>query len=282
MGDCILTLPVLSFLRNLYPECAIDVLGNAAMRETAALSGIPGSLYDIDNPLFLPLYTGSGNAAFDSFICRYNHVYIFSAADPEPIKQRVLVAGVCHCFILDPRPPSIYRRHITRHLLSICDEFQPTDEPVELSGPCVFPENAQNGLLIHPGSGSPSKNWPPDRFRAVIEAWEGKCTVLLGPAECERGIAGVFDGTEIVTPGTVDELCRTLMAASWYLGNDSGVSHCTAWCRTSGVVMFGPTDPDVWRPLGDRMAVIRADDKIMDNINVNDVLTALRMCAASV
>ena len=39
--------------------------------------------------------------------------------------------------------------------------------------------------------------------------------------------------------------------ASAFVGNDSGISHLAAAIGTPGVVLFGPTDPRRWRPLGE-------------------------------
>ena len=278
LGDCILTLPVISRLHSIFQDSAIDILGNAAMRDTGALTGLSDCHYDIDDPLFLPLFTGRDEPVFNEFISRYDCVYIFSVADPEPIEQHVMAAGVHHCSILDPRPPSTHRRHITKYLLSICDK---TDNTVELPSPHVSPMHARHGLIVHPGSGSLSKNWPPDRFRAVVDAWGDDCTVLLGPAEHERGLAGIFDGLNTICPETVADLCRALLSASLYLGNDSGGSHCAAWCRTPGVALFGPSDPEIWGPVGAMTTVIMADSGDMEEIGIDVVITALRQYTAS-
>jgi ADP-heptose:LPS heptosyltransferase len=41
------------------------------------------------------------------------------------------------------------------------------------------------------------------------------------------------------------------LAGCWaYLGNDSGVSHLAGLVGARTVAVFGPTAPDVWRPLG--------------------------------
>jgi ADP-heptose:LPS heptosyltransferase len=34
-----------------------------------------------------------------------------------------------------------------------------------------------------------------------------------------------------------------------YLGNDSGISHLAGACGIPLLVLFGPTDPTIWRPL---------------------------------
>ena len=45
--------------------------------------------------------------------------------------------------------------------------------------------------------------------------------------------------------------------AAGFVGNDSGVSHLAAASGAPGVAIFGPTDPDRWRPLG-RVRIVRS------------------------
>jgi ADP-heptose:LPS heptosyltransferase len=45
--------------------------------------------------------------------------------------------------------------------------------------------------------------------------------------------------------------------AAGFVGNDSGVSHLAAAAGAPGVAIFGPTDPDRWRPIG-WVRVVRA------------------------
>jgi len=62
--------------------------------------------------------------------------------------------------------------------------------------------------------------------------------------------------------------------ATAFVGNDSGVSHLAAAVGASGIVIFGPTDPARWRPLGSRtINVLRREP--LDSINVHEVADAL-------
>ena len=84
-----------------------------------------------------------------------------------------------------------------------------------------------------------------------------RALVVLGPAESTlepplnaRGIARLRDQPL----STIAGLARL---AAGFVGNDSGVSHLAAAAGAPGVTIFGPTDPDRWRPLG-RVKVVRA------------------------
>ena len=111
-------------------------------------------------------------------------------------------------------------------------------------------------VLLFPGSSSAHKNWPAENFAALANALPPplRALVMLGPAEraieprlmpllVARGVAWLRDQPL----GTVAGLARI---AAGFVGNDSGVSHLAAAAGAPGVAIFGPTDPDRWRPLG--------------------------------
>jgi hypothetical protein len=105
--------------------------------------------------------------------------------------------------------------------------------------------------VIHPFSGSPRKNWPLERFRAVADRIARRWPVhwCAGPEEELPGAARFAD---------LGELARWLAAANVYIGNDSGISHLAAACGVPVVALFGPTDPHIWAPRG-RAAVLAFD-----------------------
>jgi lipopolysaccharide heptosyltransferase III len=130
-------------------------------------------------------------------------------------------------------------------------------------------------LALHPGSGSPRKNWPAERFGAVVDALaQGRPWLLIeGPADGEAvaalaRLAGAVHGHDL--PARV--LGSILSGAGLYLGNDSGVSHLAAASGAPVVVLFGPTDPAVWSPVGPRVTVIESLDRTMEGIAVDMVL----------
>lgn len=102
-------------------------------------------------------------------------------------------------------------------------------------------------VAIHPFSGSSSKNWPLDKFRHVAAA-------LRWPVEFSAGPEEALDGARRFESRL--ELAHWLAEARVYLGNDSGVSHLAASVGTPVVALFGPTDPAVWAPRGDRVTIL--------------------------
>ncbi len=277
IGDCILTLPVAVHLRERYPESELHVLGNGNMLTVARLTGMFSGFRSLDEAGFSALFAGGGTVPFlRAFLPPFDRVYCFSAGDPESITLTVLDSGAGYCRVLDPRPPQGRDAHISGHLLSILgpDRFRPAALPPL---PSALPRSRRSGpLVIHPGSGGLSKTWPLERFLTVAEEWPGEVVFLLGPAEMERGFAGkIPERFRTVPDPLLSGAAAILTGARVFLGNDSGASHLAALCGTPAVVLFGPTDPRIWRPLGDTVRVIVSKNGRMEGIGVEEVIDAV-------
>ena len=118
---------------------------------------------------------------------------------------------------------------------------------------------AGNFVLILPGSGSKAKNWPAENFvsLATILTPRIRPLVILGPAE--SGLEPLFDaaGIPVISRLELAEVAALARLSRGFIGNDSGVSHLAAAAGTPGVVIFGPTDPQRWRPLGPATVIRR-------------------------
>src|SRR5581483_8477672 len=89
-------------------------------------------------------------------------------------------------------------------------------------------------------------------------------------------------GSLLVVSGEADEARSTRLVASWrnprvrfarnlpltdlaavlentvFVGHDSGISHLATAAGAYSILLFGPTDPQVWAPLNSNARVIRA------------------------
>jgi heptosyltransferase-2 len=104
-----------------------------------------------------------------------------------------------------------------------------------------------------------AKRWPLERFASVFEAIaeRGLPTVLLGSAgesamnaEAAR-LAPKAKVLDLAGKSTLPEALGVLKLARAFVGNDSGVAHLAAAAGAPAVVVFGPTDPQATRPLGE-------------------------------
>jgi len=130
-------------------------------------------------------------------------------------------------------------------------------------------------LAIHPGAGSQLKAWPPERFARVAAESGLACLWLKGPAERQLQPALGAAGSTVADQLPLGVVLALLRRATAYVGNDSGISHLAGAAGTPSVVLFGPTDPDVWRPVGAHVRVLRGTSGNTSSIQVEEVLEAL-------
>ncbi len=119
----------------------------------------------------------------------------------------------------------------------------------------------QRPLVIHPGSGSARKNWPASLFAELAKglAPSQQVVVVGGPAD-EQAVGvmhAALGGSVTFCSGlSLLQLAKLLCSATAFVGNDSGVSHLAGLLGLPAFVLFGPTDPERWRPCGPAVEVI--------------------------
>jgi ADP-heptose:LPS heptosyltransferase len=117
-------------------------------------------------------------------------------------------------------------------------------------------------LALGPGSGGREKNWPVGGFCAVADWWRasvgGEVLVILGPVEAERGgFETLASRAVLVRDLGLGQAAALLSRSDVYLGNDSGITHLAAAVGVYSLAIFGPSDPQKWRPRGRHVVVIQ-------------------------
>lgn len=131
-------------------------------------------------------------------------------------------------------------------------------------------------LLMHAGASKTYKQWPVRHFAqlALIAIKSGYQPCLIGAGRSDQTInRQLIDTAESLANGTCNsgnleqhsgagsrcvdlcdqlglaELASLMTISSAMVGNDSGPSHLASALGLPGVVIFGPTDLDIWQPL---------------------------------
>lgn len=161
-------------------------------------------------------------------------------------------------------------------------ETLPRLEP-KIKWKMVFQQPAGH-LVFAVGSGSLTKNWPRHNFMRLVElARENgfeKFTAIIGPAEMERDPGAVeslsaIGGVGVLIAPSIHGLASAIAGASVFVGADSGVTHLASLIGAPTVALFGPTNPLVWGPVGDRVTVIHSPSGRMDDIDVQMVVEGI-------
>jgi heptosyltransferase-2 len=150
----------------------------------------------------------------------------------------------------------------------------PTPEESSALLRLALPDGA---VVLHPGSGSPGKNWPPEAFAALARALlPGREVIVVeGPADREAAAPALsVPGTRAVRGFPLRLLGALLGRSRLVVGNDSGVTHLAAAFGARVLALFGPTDPAVWAPTGDLVRVLRAPGGDLSALGTGEVLGA--------
>jgi len=288
LGDFLLTLPVLHSLRG--SGSRVGLLAYPSYAALARSAGLADDARSIEyGPLagFFARDAGQDPAMREYFA---SHDLVLSYLyDPDGIfAENMQKAGVRR--FITGQPKISNASHAIDQLAAPLTELglELAKRAARLD---ITPAPADAPLIVvHPGSGSPSKNWPAQHWREVIGdllAAEGDTRVAVVGGEADRDVmrtlrAGLTSGRVLWWENLpLTELAARLAGSIIYLGHDTGVSHLAASVGTPSLLLFGPTDPGVWAPPHEHVRVIRAPEGDLGLLSASSVLAAAGRLLAS-
>ena len=292
IGDFIATLPVLQALRTQWPAATIEIWGYPHIADLAVAAGLAQAVVSLDRAemarFFVPepSFTDAQVAAVRSFDLIFNYLH-----DPVgQVRSNLLLAGAKQVLSGSPiikRGPAVPFLLEPLQALAIYE----TDGTPALDFPAALRARGRarmqalglrgRPMVVHPGSGSPTKNWPAERFVEIMRRLQaaGRETVaVLGEADVAEAavLARELPEMPVLAGLTLTELAATLAECGAFLGNDSGIAHLAAAVGLPTTAIFGPSDADVWAPRGrGGVTVLRAPEKELARLTVAAVWTAL-------
>jgi ADP-heptose:LPS heptosyltransferase len=201
------------------------------------------------------------------------------------VHQRLLALEAARVVSVDP-PPSRADRHIVdqwQHQLESqgllpdrCTRRMATRASIAADPALIERGGAIIGsvgqcVVLHPGAGSRAKQWPARGFLELadrLRAAGRSVAIVTGPVERERGGDWSSSSARELRLDDPTELVCVLAAAHAFVGNDSGPAHLAALLGVRTRVVFGSTDPRVWRTLGDDVRAFRGDPAQPDDWGV--------------
>lgn len=267
LGDFVVAFPVLKALRKSFSR--IDAVCRSSLGRLAVVLDILDHCYPVESARFSSLFSDTIDPGLIALLSDYTDILLISFSDiPE---QSIGKIEGLRVFRIAPWPPPARKIHVTTYLTEQVmnsgllgkTEGQRLRDDVRslgVSSGLRLPQGA--GIIISPGAGSHKKRWPLERFLFVADQLAVKKLrpmILLGPAEAD--IAAALKNNRgfyppVVTSETYKDLVTILKSASGYIGNDSGTAHLAAFLGLPTLVIFGPSDPDRWRPFGPDVAVV--------------------------
>lgn len=295
IGDFVLSLPAMVALREQWPRATIEAIGYPRMADLAIEAGPVDSFRSLDEVGVARLF--AVNATLPDEQVQYLRSFDFIVSylyDPGGTVTENLEAAGARQVIYGS--PLVDARHAVAHLMQPLEAlaiYPRGDERPLVRLPAGRMKEGlsrrerigERTLAVHAGSGSPSKNWPVDGFLEVAGAaardlglapWFilGEADVAVGEALREAGSPfPVLEACSLI------EVAAALATCAAYVGNDSGITHVAAAVNTPTVALFGPSNPELWAPLGGHVQVLRSREPTTESLAelaAGDVLDALR------
>ena len=274
IGDFILTLPAITALRRQFPAAHLEVLGYPHIAQLALAGGLVNRVQSIEARALAGFFARGGALVehladyFSEFDLILSYLY-----DPDGVFETNVSLCSRAQFIVGPhRPNEAARLHATKVYLQPLERlaiFDADPIPRLLLPPGPVSLNPQPSTLsllaLHPGSGSERKNWPEAKWaellRRLMESTDFNLLIVGGEAEGERlkRLAAALPPArcQVAQSLPLADLAHRLANCRAFIGHDSGISHLAAAVGLPGVVLWGDTAEEIWRPPSGKVAVLR-------------------------
>ena len=269
LGDFVVTFPILKALRTVYPR--IDGICRSSFGRLAVDLGVLDGSYPLESARFASLYTDGIDPVVVTLVSTYSSHLLFSFS--TILESSVKKIDARRVFRILPWPTAAQKVQVTEFLarqVLACDLLGKearrrfSQALFHLKGDASRKRRSGARAIICPGAGSMKKRWPLERFMMVAAELKKRGlqpSIILGPAEVDLEAALHHipqSQAQVVKTRTFQELITVLESTVIYVGNDSGVSHLAAFLGVPTLVIFGPSDPDRWRPFGDHVRIVKA------------------------
>jgi heptosyltransferase III len=265
LGDFLTTVPALRHWKLRNPGEKLVLLGQPRIGELAKDIGLIDEVFDVNDSRFPALFFEQSTSEAQAILSPFRTAILFAAPDSQII-ENVRRSGIAKHYWQPPFPSAKEKIHIIDYHHSLFvdpkslnpEEKQPhlfpSTESMQRSF-AIMPEN-NSPVAVHPGSGSPRKNWPFERFGCVADTIRSKNIPVLwlaGPADG----AFAFPREDTIVVNQPLSVCAALLSrCRAFIGNDSGIAHLAAGVGCPTIALFGPSDPAVWSPRGRQVDII--------------------------
>jgi heptosyltransferase-2 len=294
IGDFILTLPAIRLVREAFPAAELEIIGYRHIAALAEGRFYADAVRSIEYGPLAGFFARGGS--LDDELCEYFGGFqqvISFLFDPDGVfEANVRRAGVKNFLAAHARIDD--SAHATHQLAR---PLQSLALYLDDSRAVVFPNDADRAfaeeflrdlpsapLALHPGSGGARKNWPLSRWHELIaHLLKGPAPLLIVGGEVEHATLGEL---ESAFPGQLrfardlplPQLAAVLARCARFIGHDSGISHLAAAVGTPCTLLFGPTDPQVWAPVGQHVCVVAAPEGDLTRVTVEELVGKLSPC----
>lgn len=296
IGDFILTLPAIRLLRENFPDAHLEIVGYKHIVALAEGRFYADATRSIEYGPMASFFSPKAELPADlvEYFAGFQQIvsYLF---DPDGFfvgnLRRAGAKNILSAFRkLDDSDHAAHQ---------LAQPLQQMALYLEEAGARIFPSAADEAeasrlldpagsrpvVALHPGSGSPRKNWPAAQWAELaraVAAHDSRPLLLVSGGEADEAPLAALRASCADLPILwacdlpLPVLGAALARSHLYLGHDSGISHLAAAAGARCLLLFGPTDPDVWAPANPAVKVLLAPEGDLPALPVAEVWARAR------
>ena len=289
IGDAVMTLPALEAYHAAFRRDRIDIVADA--RSSILFSQVPyrGDLYLKDKQ--------AGGRGTWQLLRQLRQRRYRSIVDLRSVVLPWLLRKRRFATKLGIKPGG---EHAVHEHLAVVEALLEKRLPVPLApvavgddtraqaAELVTPLGSERLLALAPGANWQAKIWPVARYAELLEtlADQFDAVVALGGPDDRAAVAQLAERSALPVldlAGRIDLLttAAVLTHAAYFVGNDSGVGHIAAAMGRPTMTVFGPGQPERYRPWGALARWIVAADGEIGSVSAGEVAAAVRDQLAS-
>ena len=282
LGDVVLSLPAIRMLRWAFPSHEIILSAQAQIGRLFQMCGEIDSVWSMEGTMLSELFQDNPvlRDSIHETLSRTTHVVGWLHDADHCLAKNFQNLGIQQITLISPKDQRLQSCHMSNRYLDIikpwvasrggsCNLFSPLtvnwSRYVDPQDDDVAHVEYEKIVFIHAGSGSPHKCLPSETLASLVGQIAGNlhARVLLceGPDDRDRVERLLYDighqSFEILREKNLVEMAHFLSRADLFFGHDSGLTHLAAVLGVPTVVIFGPTDPEQWRPFGEHVTVVQ-------------------------
>jgi heptosyltransferase-2 len=288
IGDFILTLPALKALRDAYPDARIEILGYkqiAALAENRFYAqavrsieyGSLSSFFARDSAL--PSELATYFAGFDLILSYlYDPDGIFEnnlrrCGAREIVRRPGKIDGSVHAAQQLAKPIEELGLRVNDFAAKVYPSTQDRQSAQEF-----LKDRAQPAVVFHPGSGSEKKNWPLKNWIELGSNLPEPLVIVSGEADADQitVLETEWKDRQVLFAKNLPlPHLAAVLEGTVFVGNDSGISHLAAAAGADCILLFGPTNPEIWAPLNENVCALKAPGNDLARLDVDLVRDAV-------
>jgi len=282
IGDVVMTTPVLRALHVYFPEATIDIVADSRSAEIFKHCPYREELFFKHKR---ELFRG-GWSLLKALRKRYYDLIVDLRTD-----------GFAYLLRGNKRLTKWHRKNtglhsVEQHMSIISSIYIPGQIPschiwlseteLHFANQILDPYKGKRLLGVGPGANSRKKIWPADRFVSLVDRLRDQFDAVILFGSKRDHLYAEYIYSRISLPCI--NLCEktTLLQAAavlghikLYLGNDSGLGHMAAAMGKPTMTIFGPGEPERYRPWAERAMLVIGDGHDINRVTVDDVVNIL-------